>query len=409
MEVDLVLERLKGLPGLMDPQEVALLCRMARSAKTIVELGCYKGRSMAAMALANPGAAVYGVDSFGDMNHRGYKGGSEAEVRLNMDRVGVEPAGVYTGTTDQAAGEWPEDIEIDLLHVDAGHSYDEVRRDIANWIPKVAPGGAVVFHDYGRARKEVLDRPEVKRAVDGWLRTKAGADWVEVERAGVSIAFRNMVSDQGALLIAYGDKAREGARKAIISLQKHAPSLPIVVITEPARPLGVDHHIPHPDFTPGARDIKTRIYSLSPWRKTLYLDADCVVRGLTGHTFALLDFFDVVLAIDPNKILSQVRWPALVPEEVEYTPGQIGTAEVQYYNSGVIAFGRSRNNRAMFQAWHEEWLKFQAQDQMALVRAIHREPVRIAPMREGWNTHIQARAEFVWHKHRTVARHGAPG
>ena len=171
----------------------------------------------------------------------------------------------------------------------------------------------------------------------------------------------------------------------------------------------VDRHIFHPDLTKGARDVKTRIYSLSPFRNTLYLDADCEVRSSPDPSFALLEFFDVVLAIDPNKVLSRVKWPALLPEEIEYTAGQIGTAEVQYYQSGVMAFRRSSRNRAFFQGWYEEWLKFEQQDQLALLRALHANPIRVAPMREGWNTHIQGKAQFVWHKHRTVARAGAPG
>ena len=232
MEIVKVLERVKGIPGLMDPAELELLCRMARSAAVIVELGCYKGRSLAAMQLASCGAEVYGVDSFGDMSHRGYAGSTEDQVWANMAKVGASPKRILAFPTDQAAEMWPEDLAIDLLHVDAGHSYEEVRGDIKRWLPKLAPGGAVVYHDYGKARKEVLDRPEVKRAVDNWQKTKRGQDWVEEERAGVSIAFRQIIADAGALVIAYGPKARDAAKALIASLRKHKPTLPIAAIGE---------------------------------------------------------------------------------------------------------------------------------------------------------------------------------
>jgi hypothetical protein len=62
----------------------------------------------------------------------------------------------------------------------------------------------------------------------------------------------------------------------------------------------------------------------------------------------------------------------------------------------------------MMAAWHEEWQRFGAHDQMALLRAIHRCPVRIAPMREPWNTHKRGVAALVFHNHRQARREGAP-
>ena len=402
---DNIQQRLKGIPGLMTASETALLIRMARSAEVIVELGCYKGRSLAAMMLANPKADVYGVDSFGSMKHRGYRGATEAECRANLEKLGLIPKGILAMTTDEAAEHFER--EIDMLHLDAGHSREEVQADIDNWLPKVKPGGAVVFHDYGKAHKRCLDRPEVKEVVDKWQ--EHASEWVEVERSGVSIAFRNMLAGQGALLVAYGSKAREGAKQVIRSLREHMPGLPVATVGDVSLEIDSDYHIYHPDLDAGARAVKTRMYSLSPFRKTLYLDADCVVVGASMSTFTLLDYFDVVLAIDPNRILSRVSWPALTPAEVDQTVAEIGTAEVQYYNSGVIGFTRNQRNRRFFQNWHTQWLRWGKQDQMALIRALYSHPVRIAPMREQWNTHRKDKARFVYHKHRSVARKGAPG
>lgn len=404
MTQEQICQKLSGIPGLMTASETALLIRMARSAETIVELGCYKGRSMAAMMLANPRADAYGVDSFGDMSHRGYQGATEAQCRANLKRLGLEPKGIIAATTDDAAKEFKG--EIDLLHIDAGHSREEVEADIENWLPKVKPGGAVVFHDYGKAHKSSLDRPQVKEAVDAWR----NPEWVEIERAGVSIAFRHTIADVGALYIAYGEKARRGVNKSISTLRQFDPELPVAVVGDPgAKRCDADYWIPHPDLSLGARDAKTRMYSLSPWKHTLYLDADTEVVGNTEGGLRLLEFFDVVLAIDPNKILSRVNWKALDPQEVAATKAEIGTAEVQYYQSGVIFFRRNDRLRAFFQEWHTQWQRWRKQDQMALLRALYSHPVRVAPMREPWNTHRKGVARFVWHRHRTVARKGAPG
>ena len=404
MTEEQIRRKVDRIPGLMTPRELDVLIRMARSAKVIVELGCYRGRSLAAMMLSNPKARIYGVDSFGDMTHRGYKGATEEETRRNLASLGLSVAGIYAMDTSLASQEFQGGI--DLLHIDAGHSKEEVRADIDNWIPKMVPGGAVCFHDYGKASKKCLDRPEVKEAVDEWLTTTD--EWVPVERAGVMLALRHIEAEKGVLYIAYGEKARAGAVASIKSLRRSNPDLPVAVVSD--TPVGAEADwICHLDLSLGAREVKTRIYSLSPFRKTLYLDADTEVLGSGEGGFRLLDFFDAVLAIDPNKILSRVKWAALNPEEIETTKSEIGTAEVQYYNSGAIFFRRNDRCQRFFQEWHAQWKRWGRQDQLALVRALYRQPIRIAPMREPWNTHRKAVARFVWHKHRTVARKGAPG
>jgi len=40
------------------------------------------------------------------------------------------------------------DIKIDYLHIDAGHSYENVKEDIKHWYPKVRPGGVMAGDDY---------------------------------------------------------------------------------------------------------------------------------------------------------------------------------------------------------------------------------------------------------------------
>lgn len=395
-------QAIKAIPGLMTKSELALLCRMARSAKRIVELGTYKGRSLAAMMLANPEAEAYGVDSFGDMSHRGYKGTTEGELRSNLSKLGLKPKAIYAMTTAEAAEQCPNGI--DLLHIDAGHSYEEVKADIENWIPKVAPGGAVCFHDYGKPHSPKLRRPEVQKAVDEWRND----DWVEVERAGVEIAFRHLIAERGILYLAYGQKARHGAVNGVRGIRAHKSSLPVAVISDKGLGEG-EILVWHLDCDVGARTPKTRMYALSPFRRTLYLDADTTLLRSPDSAFRLLDWFDVALGIDINKILRNAKWHALIPEEVQRTKEEIGTEEVLYYNSGVILFGRNERNRRMFQQWHTEWCRWRKQDQLAMIRAIHKCPVRIAPMREPWNTHRKSMARFIFHRHRTVARKGAPG
>jgi len=441
-EMKRIIEQTKGIRGLMTHDELALLCRFARSASSIAELGCYQGRSLIAMGLTNPDAQLYGIDWFGDMSYRGYEGSTFEKTRFNLTSRGVK-AEIYVGRTDEIAPKF--DHEIDLLHIDAGHSYEECLNDLNNYTPKIRPGGAVCIHDYGTAQKKELERPEVMDAVNDWA--EANPDWVEVERAGTMIAFRHMIAPEGVLYVAYGEKAVENVENSIRSLRERLrerdclltgrsadasiatteekqmtgdggrgtgkTELPIAVITgRPPMgsdaPTGVDHIIYHLDMDPGARNVKTRIYSLSPFYKTLYLDADTEVWDDPQHGFDLLDKVDLVMGQDTVKIFNRNHHPHMVKEETIQTRKETGGGEYAYYNTGVMFFTRNERVKALMQSWHQEWTRWCRQDQPAMFRAMFKKPVRIAAMRKPWNTHHSRDAKFVFHAHRRASRTGAP-
>jgi hypothetical protein len=212
--------------------------------------------------------------------------------------------------------------------------------------------------------------------------------------------------DQGVLYVAYGEKARAQALASMQSLQRFAPGLPAAVVSD--TPLGDALHVHHPDADRGARTQKTQMYRLSPFEQTLFLDADTELVGSPAPGFGMLQFVDLVLAQDVTRNFADNRWTHLNQDEVAATAREIGTAQHMYFNSGVIFFRRNERVAAMMDAWHEEWQRWGVHDQMALLRAIHRSPVRIAPMRQAWNTHIRSQAAFVHHKHRQARREGAP-
>lgn len=212
--------------------------------------------------------------------------------------------------------------------------------------------------------------------------------------------------NQGVLYIAYGEQARAQASISIQTLRRHAPRLPVAVVSD--TPLGDTQHIYHPEADKGARTQKTQMYRLSPFEETLFLDADTEVLATPAVGFKMLQYVDLVLAQDPKRIFADNNWLHLNQEEIAYTEQILGSRQYMYFNSGVIFFKRNERVEAMMDAWHEEWKRFGEHDQMALLRAIHLNPVRIAPMRAPWNTHIRSQAAFVFHKHRQARREGAP-
>ena len=69
-----------------------------------------------------------------------------------------------------------DDKSLDLVFIDAGHTYDDVQADIKAWLPKVRDYGFIAGHDYGWD-------PEVKAAVDDIFPTismEVEGCWVKV-------------------------------------------------------------------------------------------------------------------------------------------------------------------------------------------------------------------------------------
>jgi len=80
--------------------------------------------------------------------------------RLCLDMVWFPTLRVLRLKSEEAAPLFP-DKYFDLVFIDAMHDYENVKKDIGLWFPKVKPGGVLAGHDYGNRRQ-----PGVKKAVD---------------------------------------------------------------------------------------------------------------------------------------------------------------------------------------------------------------------------------------------------
>jgi len=68
--------------------------------------------------------------------------------RTHLVSAGFLP-NIYVGkTTDHVILERYERHSVDLLIIDADHSYEAVMNDFAQWYPRVKPNGYIFFHDY---------------------------------------------------------------------------------------------------------------------------------------------------------------------------------------------------------------------------------------------------------------------
>jgi predicted O-methyltransferase YrrM len=69
-----------------------------------------------------------------------------------------------------------DDESLDAVFIDADHSYEAVKLDIQNWMPKVRRGGILAGHDY------VPSWPGVVRAVDELLPDAKRLDYCWVKQ-----------------------------------------------------------------------------------------------------------------------------------------------------------------------------------------------------------------------------------
>lgn len=123
-----------------------------------VEIGSFKGRSTAFMAveIANSGKKIRFdcIDPMELLGHYAksaeeqpqvFEGYNEQDFRERLSSV-EDYYNLIAMTSDQAV-ELYDDGSIDFLLIDGDHSYEAVKRDIINWLPKMRSGGLIAGDD----------------------------------------------------------------------------------------------------------------------------------------------------------------------------------------------------------------------------------------------------------------------
>lgn len=142
----------------------AELRKLAAGKSSIIEIGTFLGGSAETMLEASDAHMVC-VDTF-----RGTAGNETAEVKRSVSlqytlmRLDRFPGRVSVMVADSlSAARMIGDGTADLIFLDADHSYDAVKADIAAWRPKLKPGGVFAGHDMYKWHADVP--PERMEAV----------------------------------------------------------------------------------------------------------------------------------------------------------------------------------------------------------------------------------------------------
>lgn len=145
--------------------------REATDGAVFVELGCWKGRSSAFLAVEvlNSGKEIelHFVDHWGGSDEPAHKADPDLErvyevFKQNIEGVSGADVSIHRMRTVEASDLF-EDRSVDFIWVDAGHEYEDVIADLKAWWPKLVIGGVIGGDD--------LPMDGVKRAVNEFFPT----------------------------------------------------------------------------------------------------------------------------------------------------------------------------------------------------------------------------------------------
>ena len=121
------------------PESLALVLRLARGRRAVVEIGTGTAWTTAALALADRRRRVESYDPVARPERDRYLAlaGPDATARIELIEAGGE------------AGPPPEGPAPDFVFVDGSHEKELTIRTFEAWREALAPGGAIAFHDYG--------------------------------------------------------------------------------------------------------------------------------------------------------------------------------------------------------------------------------------------------------------------
>jgi hypothetical protein len=141
--------------------------------------------------------------------------------------------------------------------------------------------------------------------------------------------------------------------------------------------------------------IKPLLAGLSPFERTLYVDADTAFKQSPKIGFDLLDRFDVVVAETETRSL--VEGIAGVKES-RGTSAWLGTPHILYHNSGMIFWRKNAKTNKLFELWASEWKVYAGWDeQVALLRALLKSEVTYLTVPHTWNCYSEKESHILHH------------
>ncbi len=149
-----------------------VLADIVSGAESVAEIGTFLGgASEVILNSMAPHGHLLTIDTF-----RGVKGSSTERISpvntlvYAFDRIGAgsERVSMHVGDSQRIAGMLRPHM-FDVVFLDGAHDYENVKRDIAAWLPLVRPGGVLAGHDFDKMSSIELTEES--------LRARAHVDW----------------------------------------------------------------------------------------------------------------------------------------------------------------------------------------------------------------------------------------
>jgi predicted O-methyltransferase YrrM len=155
------LKRFGDFWGYSDQLTILYAAAKVLRPQNYLEIGVFRGRSMAVVANVAPECNLYGFDLW-IKNYSGLQNPGPEHVQSQVRRVGHQGELVLTsGDSKETVPAFLEDLPdllFDLVTVDGDHSQEGARIDLENVLPRVKVGGVLVFDDICHPQHPWLDR-----------------------------------------------------------------------------------------------------------------------------------------------------------------------------------------------------------------------------------------------------------
>lgn len=123
------------------------------SGSRFVEIGSWKGKSSSFMAVelanSNKNIEFYCVDTWeGSVEHKDIDNIDLLYYQFTLNMKPVEKYYKSIRASSLEAASLFSDKSLDFVFIDASHEYEDVKKDIQTWLPKIKKGGVLAGHDY---------------------------------------------------------------------------------------------------------------------------------------------------------------------------------------------------------------------------------------------------------------------
>jgi predicted O-methyltransferase YrrM len=161
MTFEQIYEQVNNVVGWMGIEDSKVLHKYASQVEgTIVEIGCFLGRSTKILCLSSPKSTIHTVEVFGrhDASDGNLYTPEDTKTGFLENLKDQTNWKLYHNSSANVAKTWKK--KIDLIFIDGDHWYNSVITDINSWLPFMKKGGVMLFHDYE------ANTFEVKKAVN---------------------------------------------------------------------------------------------------------------------------------------------------------------------------------------------------------------------------------------------------